>query len=554
MTVFTYPIVSYQCKLKLEFARFRPNTPYLLWWFGAVVKNPINPEEPLLQVVFREVVSRSSEGIIVEGFFKADLSASLISQYLIGSIWINGKSSEIVDFPEVYVELSFKPNNWSISSFNESRLPDKPYQNDLYPLIYGSSDLSKVIEFTLDSGEKILINCMEFFRASYGFSFELKRVLMTYPYQTGSQKKDSIEAILLPQITVPQAQKGEWEVVKPSYKYVSEDAIFLSHFKYDSYTQKVIKKLSNERIRGWLNTGNCYQSYSFLSVEPYHTDDDVKLIAKGIQIPNGFLALNILGISEPHGQDIILHTSNSRTGNDGTSSVFVKRQKRTVSSIQATSQLPANWNVENAVLPIKTQVIERNRHVDVVSHKSVSKALVVGKEAESFSSAPSKGNGSVGGLIAEVIEEEPSRFETMWNEAKSLKNQGILEKIEWYDGKGFHEQEPINSISFDSLPNKSSKVGKAFVMRLTDTNNREFVCVELTTRSNRDDFTGLLAEIEQSVAFAIWIRWILREVVANDGVFKKFISKSMYKNYKVYKHTNSVILKNILLEKLYKEK
>lgn len=543
MTVLTYPIAPYQCKLKLNFARLRSNTSYLLWWFGAVVKNPLNSEEPLLQVIFREVVSRTSEEMVVEGFFKEDLAVSLISQYLIGSIWINGKSSEIVDFPEVYAELSFTPNNWSISSFNETRLPDKPYSNDSYPLVYGNRDLSKIIEFTLDSGERILINCMEFFRASYGFSFELKRVLMTYPYQTGSRKKDSIEAILLPQITVPQAQKGKWEVIKPSYKYVNEDAIFLSHFKYDSYTQKVIKKLSNERIQGWLNTGNRYQSYSFLSVEPYHTDDKVKLIAKGIQVPNGFLALNILGISEPHGEDIILHTSNNRTGNDDTTSVVVKRQKRTVGSIQATSQFPANWNVENAILPIKTQIIERNRHVDIVNHhKNRGKTVVIETMAGSFSSAPAKGSGSVGGLLAEVIE-EPSRFETIWNEAKSLKNQGILKKIEWYDSKNFHEYEPIQCIGLEGfVKRKSSKVAKAFVMRLISSNGKSFICIELTTRSNQDNFTGLIAEVETDVSIETWIKWVLIETVRHNGVFKKFMQKSLFHNFMVYKHRGGYLL------------
>ncbi|ROV52684.1 hypothetical protein EGS38_11865 [Neisseria chenwenguii] len=138
----------------------------------------------------------------------------------------------------------------------------------------------------------------------------------------------------------------------------------------------------------------------------------------------------------------------------------------------------------------------------------------------------------------------------MWQEAKELQAANTLSKVEWYDGRNFHEQEPVQSIAVDGLiKGKSSLVAKAFVMRLTDTNNKAFVCVELATRSNRDAFTGLLAEIGPSVAFATWIRWILREAVAHDGVFRKFVSRSMYKKYKVYKHTNSN--KNInILEKI----
>lgn len=561
MITFTYPIVSYQCKTELKFSKLKLNTAYLLWWFGAVVKNPNNSENPLVQVLFRKIIKRTQTEIVLGDLVKEELSIAAISQYLIGSIWLNGKSSEIVDYPEVHVELSYQTGQWSVKSFNSSGNNDKPYFNELYPLMYGDNDYSKMLEFNTKHGEKLIVNCMEFYRASYGVSLELKRVLMTYPYQTSSNQKDSIKSILLPTVINPQANNNEWEVVKPSFRFVKEDSLFLAHLKYDTYTQTVIKKLANERIQGWLSHVNTSKNmYSFLSIEPWTDDNDVKMVAKGISIPNGFLALQIFGISEPHGNDILLHSAVSQSASalqsSNTNNVTVLTRQVKTNVIPVTSQFPSNWNAAITMQPIKVQVVEKNRQINVIPHASDGKpharngkVLPTGNVSQSFSTAPPKGNGEIGGIVSQVVV-ELSRFEKMWREAVDLKTKGFFKKVEWYDGNSFHEQEPIRGINLDNLSRKSSLVAKAFVMRLTDTNKRLFICIELTTRNNRDNFTGLLAEIEPSVSLATWIRWILREAVVHEGVFRKFVNKSIYKNYKVYKHTDSnekisVLEKNI---------
>lgn len=404
-----------------------------------------------------------------------------------------------------------------------------------------------MLEFNTKHGEKLIVNCMEFYRASYGFSLELKRVLMTYPYQTNSGQKDSIEAILLPVVINPQANNNEWEVVKPSFRFVKKDSLFLAHLKYDAYTQSVIKKLANERIQGWLSHANTPKNmYAFLSVEPWTNDNDVKMVAKGISTPNGFLALQILGISEPHGNDILLHSAVSQSASVSSSGnannvTIVTRQVK-VNVIPVTSQFSSNWNAANAVLPIKVQVIEKNRHINVIPHASNGEVVPVGNAAQSFSTAPAKGNGVVGGFVSQVVV-EPSRFEKMWNEAKELHTNNILIKVEGYDGKNFHEKEPIQSIALDGLiQGKSSEVAKALVMRLTNFNGKSFVCVELTTKSNQDKYTGLLAEIDTSAdSIEKWVEWVLQEAVQNDGVFKKFVKSSFYKNYKVYRYINNTM-------------
>ena len=77
----------------------------------------------------------------------------------------------------------------------------------------------------------------------------------------------------------------------------------------------------------------------------------------------------------------------------------------------------------------------------------------------------------------------------------------------------------------------------AFVMRQTLPVDKQLVCIELIGRNGKGDFTGLMAEVDESASTLLrWINWILRETVKHAGVFNKFIKKSLYTHYKVYKH------------------
>ena len=141
----------------------------------------------------------------------------------------------------------------------------------------------------------------------------------------------------------------------------------------------------------------------------------------------------------------------------------------------------------------------------------------------------------VGGLVTKLVIKRPSRFELMWQEAQNMLQQGQLSKVEWYDGKLFHSSAPLGSIAMVDKE-KTAYISQAFVMKLAQVDGRTFACIELVGRSGKEIFTGLMAEIESSKPVHIWIRWVLYEAARNAGVFKKFAKKSIYKNYKVYKH------------------
>lgn len=169
--------------------------------------------------------------------------------------------------------------------------------------------------------------------------------------------------------------------------------------------------------------------------------------------------------------------------------------------------------------------------------RSESGRIIVGKPTNAYSSAPAKGSGhGIGGLVTKVVQERPPRFELMWQEANELFAKGALSQVQWYDGKKYHSTLQLGCIELESKNGKVPFVTKVFVTKLTLSDGREFGCVELAGRFGREIFTGLLVEITPDKPFFVWVRWILHEVSKHRGVFNKFIKKSVYAHYKVYKH------------------
>lgn len=549
MLLFTY---SDKVKVKnnqsFSFRRLLSGKPYLLWWYGAAVKSS-NPLEHHLQVVFREILNQTDEGLELGAFKKEHLPLPLLSAYRIGSIWQDGRSAEAIHYPVQEFKISFAEGHWRHKSFNaqyKSHIPNDPYTVDLYPLPYEDCDLSPLLEFDLDTGGKLVLNSMDFFRAAYGHSVELKRILTTYPYNCSDSNQESIVSLLLPDVPNGPVTQG-WEVLAPSRKIAKHDAVFLAHLIYDEHTQRVVKKLSNQVVKGFLNTSHYSGGgYSFLAVEPWHTDTDVTIRVQGIPFDNdkSFLGLNILGISDPHGQDVTWLYKNA-VGNAKRSSkvddhVVITRQV-SPSPLKVASTFSPAWDGEEAVLRIDAQTVGNQRTVTTFKGQDTAstKTTTMGQQVDSYSSAPPKSSGhGVGGIVAKVVAEKPPRFELMWQEASDLLVKGVLSQVQWYDGKKFHSTLPLECIELESKNGKVPFVARAFVMKLTLSDGREFGCIELAGRSGREIFTGLLAEITPDKPFFVWVRWILHEVSKHRGVFNKFIKKSVYAHYKVYKHGN----------------
>lgn len=130
------------------------------------------------------------------------------------------------------------------------------------------------------------------------------------------------------------------------------------------------------------------------------------------------------------------------------------------------------------------------------------------------------------------METKPPRYEQMWLEAQELKRQGLITEVEWLNGKVFETKPGIGIIKIFGNKGTTPLVVGVFVMRLTLPDDRQLVCIELIGRNGKEDFTGLMVEVNESACSTLcWISWVLCEVVKHARVFNKFIKKSLCTHY-----------------------
>ena len=265
-----------------------------------------------LQVLFREILDRTDTGLELGKIVKEILPLPLLGQYRIGSIWINGKSVKEVHYPVVEFKVSFTEGCWRYKTFNaQSKLgkQNDPFPLDLYPLLYGANDFSRLIELDLDNGGKLVLNGMDFFRAAYGHSPELKRILTSYPYQMkplGSG--DNVLSLLLPPLSFTYKTLREYRYFATFPQVCETRCGFFAHLKREPYTQQVVHQFVNSWSKSFLNQSKKDSTpFVFLVPELWHNYPDVIVWVRGIPFDSqkSFLGLNILGISDPPGPDIM---------------------------------------------------------------------------------------------------------------------------------------------------------------------------------------------------------------------------------------------------------
>ena len=398
----------------------------------------------------------------------------------------------------------------------------------------------------MDNGGKLVLNGMDFFRAAYGHSPELKRILTSYPYQIKPPgKEDSILSLLLPPFPSHLKPSGNLDVLQPYHKFVKQDVVFLAHLKRDAYTKQVVHEFANNCFKSFFNQSKKGSiPFVFLAPEPWHTHPDVTIRVRGIPFDNqkSFLGLNILGISDPPGPDIMWWKKSMASGSGSGGEPVIIRRMVKLSEVPVSATFAASWDAANLALPLHNQLIGDKRNIVTAKDQDVGvgggKVVPIDNTPGSGSTLSAKGTGtSVGGIVGQLMETKPLRYEQMWLEAQELKRQGLITEVEWLNGTAFETRPDIGIIKIAGNTGTTPPVVGAFVMRLTLSGGKQLVCIELIGRNGKEDFTGLMVEVNEMVStLPRWVNWILRETVKHAGVFNKFIKKSLYTHYKVYKH------------------
>jgi hypothetical protein len=273
----------------------------IAWWYSGFYKNRKDVSQPNVLVLFRKI---SPAGISDE-VIQRRVPLVALGQVRVGTIWRNDRCQAEAHFETERFSVDFTPNRWRYTSFGDAmgRRASPPYPIEIHQLLI-EHDRNWLIEFELPNGGKLLVPCIEFFSRCYGRSGELKRVLATYPWDGHG---DTAASRFYAPLDTPELP-GRWQV-RLRRRLHNGDVIFLAHAKYDGYTKRVAKSIHSQ-LEANYDPKLVYPA--FIKVGPWY-QGPAELKVEGIPFDNGnsFLALRVLGMSDPNGSLILRERENS---------------------------------------------------------------------------------------------------------------------------------------------------------------------------------------------------------------------------------------------------
>lgn len=287
---FNFRILPVEKQVSLKDVFANDANKLIVWFYTYVVKNIQAESQPNVRIAFRKVLP--NDGLSEQIVYK-NAPITALGQLRIGSVWKDGFCRSQAVFKEAEFTVDFSEGGWRHTSFEQT--VHAPYEWGSYPLHY-RRDKNQFLEFDLDDGSRLVVPCLEFFYRCYGRSAEIKRVLTTYPWHGSNEPH--LSRLYADELGEPEEKDKKWKV-KLRMRLVLDDVILLAHAKYETYTELVLKQ-----IYGQIESIHDRQSSpeKFLKIQPWH-QGKATLKVRGIRLDDGsFLALQIVGCSDPEGE------------------------------------------------------------------------------------------------------------------------------------------------------------------------------------------------------------------------------------------------------------
>lgn len=429
----------------------------MVWSYCGIYKNRLAQSQPNVLVAFRELISGSLSDKAV--FRRMPLTS--LGQLRIGTVWQNNVCCKevIFDSPKEHFSIDFTKGSWKLTSFYEAIRNDLPlpYPQDIY-LPQHSTDQNWFLEFKLPTDGKLVIPCIEFFSRCYGRSGELKRILATYPWDTGSE---TAKGRLYAPLGEPE-ERGKWKV-KLKRRLVNGDVVLLAHAKYERYTENECKEIYSQ-IEAQYDPDD--RKPAFIKVAPWF-QGPAQLKVNGIWFDNkkSFLALQIIGCSDPGGVTIQRDRENSNKADkpakpDDATDAWKGPPERKLIKQPEIVDLTGDEEPDHDAIPIEIQdpdfvVLGQPRLVTDARRdqaKSAAGNRPNGTDANKYSSGEPHGNKKGTGyssIHAPQILETHGTLRDTWNAMLHLtvKHPAAISSVEWFTfQRGFNSTpEPILS-------------------------------------------------------------------------------------------------------------
>lgn len=483
--------------------RLRETDRYTVVWYSEISRNFKDNSELLIKVVFFNLDAWNA-------YFQPELDVpfSAISKMPIGSIWKNG----VCNSKFAMDEFEFTLGDGTEYDRSEDKADDLNEQiRSAYPayrITENKHSIIKVSNVGVDN-DTVLIHPVLFFIAHFGYSMEIKRVLLTLDW--GMENKmhydhgdDFINKCLL-NYRNNDHQHIDNLVYLPK-KFVLRDSVLLHFLKVSDYARNNLRTL-NQSIR--TQTRNSpYRIY--LEVKPWH-EDYVQVLFEGTRLDDGtILCTSIKGISEPdfiEGDEINVVANpsfqnpveGSEKEKDGFFHPVRKREK--AEDIELNPDHPAN-NIETATIRESLKIL--GKRIAIRLHQKKIEVAQAGRNQALYNPEPSSyatghvsnSRGDVGyaGFCFEDVEAESSRGDSrlkkLWEHAKAISDCHQNKKAEWFTYRlGFNSTDDFKLMSLKYINKSSASYPEALIVIRVVVNRKLYYVLDSSEKDGTD--TGM---------------------------------------------------------------
>lgn len=536
----------------------------LVWWYCGLKKNRVDQSQPLALVAFRKKIAHNtfSDEIVYR-----DIPVILLGQLRIGSLCQNNRVIALADFKTKRFNLKFQKGHWWFTSFYDASDANRmaPYPLQIYPLLY-AKDKNFLVEFRLEGGGTLLIPSLEYFTRCYGQSGELRRILMTYPWDSPGGCN---ERLLFP--LNDSEESGLWKI-RLNKRLTKGDGIFVAHVKYDDYTRRVAKSIYSHLEKEYSGDSN---KIIFPRIGPWYVGD-AQLMVKGIPFNygNSFLGLQVCGVSMPDGVEINVcrdsrnnaktpaddqEDGNAWTGTPGKQINHVN-ENICITGLEAPDHGSSVFEINDPEMIILGKPRKVTFHRDEQAKGSRGRINGDGEfdklsTGEAHGIGNGIGKGSIGTLM--VMESE-GILRDMWNAALYLKHNyhETVGSVAWYTpSKGYVESDEPELIALEPFekddmfngekipttiqkwpfmnPNVSNNLRGLLIMRI-NISGKIVHLVEIQRRPKKttdknteviikseESFCGLVFILDNQDDFGSWLQFIRSNVRIVEGIVSK---------------------------------
>lgn len=539
--------------------KFFSNHEYVLIWFGRIFRGSNRRNAiKLVETIFLNLSSGYE--------FRVKLPIELANNLILGSIWINGVSSQKFEFDSAITVIEEKSVNLEYSNHFGISKNSGTFEFDLnnYPINGLETDTNSLM--VIKQGcRKVLIHPLTFFMAHYGVSKEINRVLLTYLW-------DDVEEEL--SINFPDPKTSDITIIPDNCTI--PDAVFLHYLKYNEYTQNVVKKLNTRVLKALGQNENQKvpsEKSAPLKVVPYH-EQQIEIGFKGINVGDDvILCTEITGMSMPQGNAITYAFSeydirgknfnqgqpNTRSykplfhkidtdevvieaeSNAGNSTTAILRQR-----IQTIGEMRKLVKAENITIK---QVIQRNTSKVIPLNEPIPSTYAVGNKIGN-----NKGVGILRPLISSgVVNYQNPSFKKLLKYAQSLRSDFAYPHynnmiIDAYSKGKLHGE----TVEHLNKSDKSTNVLAIYVLRIKVSNDVYYLFdCSIATGVNT---SGIGIKVNNDISFmSTGVDAVLKQLFENNGRLPDLdVLRKIYGSILNFRHTNSessnwvaTILKNL---------